>query len=92
MGDYRVPKNWNNTPVRAIWNTEEGSIVDSKAGQGFFSAVNPDLFRGTIQVTDMTSMTSAGTKIGITADALPNESHAKTISISYLDRTGKKSP
>ena len=41
----------------------------------------------------MTSMAEiAGTKIGITADALPNESHAKTISISYLDRTGKKIP
>ena len=80
-------------PVETVWNTEEGSIVDSKAGQGFFSTVNPDLFRGTIQVTNMTSMTEiAGTTIGITADALPNESHAKTISISYLDRTGKKIP
>ena len=80
-------------PVETVWNTEEGSIVDSRAGQGFFSTVNPDLFRGTIQVTNMTSMTEiAGTTIGITADALPNESHAKTISISYLDKTGKKIP
>lgn len=80
-------------PVEAVWNTEEGSIVDSRAGQGFFSTVNPDLFRGTIQVTNMTSMTEiAGTTIGITADALPNESHAKTISISYFERTGKKIP
>lgn len=72
-------------PVETVWNSEEGTLVDSKPGQGFFSPVNPDHFKGSLQVTNMNSATEiAGTTIGITADALPNESFAKTISISYI--------
>ncbi len=72
-------------PVETVWNSEEGTLVDSKPGQGFFSVVNSDHFSGSLQVTNMNSATEiAGTTIGITAEALPNESYAKTISISYI--------
>ena len=72
------------------WNTGDG-VVDSAPGQGFFSPINPDYFTGTLKIENMTSTTELkGAKITFTADPIPNESVAKTISFSYIDASGRR--
>ena len=78
------------------WNVEDGEPNDdvvSAPGQGFFSPINPDFFSGTLKVENVPEDFWEGlnqAKITITAEEIPNESLAKTISITYYDKNGKE--
>lgn len=79
------------------WNVENGEPTDvpSAPGQGFFSPVNPDFFTGTLKIEGISDEYREGlnqARITITAEDIPNESIAKTISMTYIDRNGKERP
>ena len=84
-------------PPEKAWNIEDGETIDvpSAPGQGFFSPVNPEFFTGTLKVKNVSyddEEALNGATITITADEIPNESVAKTISFMYVDGNGKKRP
>ena len=79
------------------WNIENGepTEVPSAPGQGFFSQVNPDFFSGTLKVEGISDDYWEGlnqARITVTAEEIPNESVAKTISMTYFDTNGKERP
>ena len=61
----------------------------------FFSPVNPEFFTGTLKVKNVSyddEEALNGATITITADEIPNESVAKTISFMYVDGNGVNRP
>ena len=72
---------------------EPNDDVSSAPGQGFFSPINPDFFSGTLKVENVFEDFWEGlnqARITVSADEIPNESLAKTISIVYYDKNGKE--
>ena len=75
------------------WNTDETTDVDSDSGKGFFSGINTSHFRGVLRVENLNSSTEIeGMTISVGAEPIPNESKIKTITIQYLDKSGKIQP
>ena len=63
--------------------------------EGFFSPINPEHFTGTLSIKNVPYSEEEGLNgctITITADEIPNESYAKTITMMYTDSKGRERP
>ena len=84
------------SPEKA-WNINNGIVTDvlSNPGEGFFSPINPGNFTGTLSIENIPFSKEEGlngSTITITADEIPNESYAKTITMMYTDSKGVSRP
>ena len=93
---YDYNRNETLVAPELAWNIENGEPNDdviSAPGQGFFSPINPDFFSGALKVENVPEDFWEGlnqARVTVSADEIPNESLAKTISIVYYDKNGKE--